>query len=1112
MYTWVRYYNGVGQYQIVPHFLLNVSQNNTSVIKRDGNQLKTTSTRNDNNSAWTFEPSTMSVAPPFFTYDAATNKIALDCTTPGTAIYYTTNGDDATTLSTAYDEAFTLEAGVTTIKAVSAKGGQTSSVATYIVSFQTTVGTNERPYLIQQYSNRWSDGTIIYYMIPDSPNGYANTTNVPRPTMEWFIKYETTEDGIVYYSLQNKVTGEYLYYDSTQSGGSSKGIVLKTSNEYRSSDNGFKFRITPYQTNFNIVPYGLTSGYMYVHKGSNNTSQSPVTLNNSQNAGNSLWNFVPRSALDLTPPFTAATETCAPYYKLNCVGDNTLYITPPTTGTNVVMSTTADNTVAWYFEEAQAATESDWNTYYYIRHGLTGQYLYYAGVTPPNNNQCFELRSSVDDTDKSRYMYTWVRYYNGVGQYQIVPHFLVNVSLDYTSVINRDGNQLKAQRTRSNNSSGWTFVEVNDMKVATPTFFYDDVNQQFHISCTTPDTKIYYKGYDDAANPPTITLADLTLYTGPFSKEHDYYVAIAARCSDGSDQSDPAIGDPNSARYHYHLIDKSNHEIFSIGSNDETLGLPEAYRSPLVSQYHYYAAENFNTTTNVPTGAEATAVAADIYVTYDVSPLVRLDGTQYYMLRYQNPNNTQLYEEAGDRPKGFPEDTQNKVYYPYTNGKEGFNLYGDQKKDAAFDDGESTRTRFLWYFEGGDPYRVKIRSYNTQGTNYHALPGPYPSYFYTFYGNGGSTTAGHADAAIHTVLTQTDRTYHEPTEYMILNGTGTNTASFPYRLMTTAASGPHWTHLVVSSIDHQWLNAAHEDSKYSSRITNWYQMPELGNDFTQYNKNRQTTAGESDPTQGVNLWYETIALGTDFQIEPLQLLPVLHLVDNHGWEIAHWSMENTEACRNRIKQFNSPLVKEYRWYSGESQTGNNRAITKVTGYYKYYINTARPVATTTDLTSNWMHVNFDDVSQNLNFYVFYDAKDEYGNGNSYLLDLGGKMAEASSSTISYTANGSDYHVGTELKNGVTPPAAMQWLVAANPDLDAENAYNGQPRLQLCDATNTSAGRPEPGKDADRFDPYSLRIESAATTGNYYTVNGSSYAITLTAGTTAQFTYTKTAPT
>lgn len=1452
---------------------------------------------------WTFK-----MKAPSIIYNLDTNTATISCSTPGATIYYAM-GDANVVVSTVgegYSGSVTtavLDPGVTTIKAVS-KSGDVELSAILTIPFQTTAGSNERPYLIQNDNNKWSDGTIIYYMIPDAPNGNVNTTNVPRPTMEWLFTNATTEAGTTYYSILNKATEKYIYWDGTN-------IVLKDKSEYGDSDNGFKFNIIEYNSGFNINPYGVSSGNMYVHKSNNNNSANALVLNNAR-TGNSLWYFVQRSALDLTAPFSAVSESSITYYKLQCVNATTLYITPPTTGSNVVMSTTTDNTVDWYFEEAQTATNEDWNTYYYIRHAATGKYLYYTGTTTINNNQCFELRSSVDTANKSRYMYTWVRYYNGVGQYQIVPHFLLNVSQNNTSVIKRDGNQLKTTSTRNDNNSAWTFepstmtvapphisydavsnkiviscttpgatirymtgddscddptsssgtvyaggstgfelpddvnvikaiaikddnpssvttyqvvvhasvgeakrpyliqsVECTDFyllpgdkdnndiyrittsslrrpsmqwyfvaagalengyqyyylinyesgkyaayyknasnqdvlcmhdadtfnaaadaekskykfrigyyddatapgyyirpmdityeggllkgngnnadntcwiggsndvktrwniiplskkpaesapftvsdatttayykignvnaseyfiipktlsttyattsnedvddakwyfteaghdewvtyynivnavtgeylyfsgaiqtgtnnnafvvqsggtddryqfavarttesatlgkyyivpkvlkdltinsyvliwrdgtnplktqaqrsddqrkwtftstafKCATPTFFYDDVNQQFHISCTTPGTKIYYKGYDNKDNPPTITLADLTLYTGPFSKEHDYYIAIAARCSDGSDQSDPAYGDINSAQYHYHLIDKSNHEVFSIGSNDETLGLPEAYRSPLVSQYHYYTT-NFDTSTNTPTGAEATEVATDIYVTYDVSPLVRLDGTQYYMLRYQNPNNTQLYEEAGDRPKGFPENTQNAVYYPYTNGKEGFNLYGDEKRAAAFDDGENTRTRFLWYFEGGDPYRVKIHSYNGTGTSYHALPGPYPSYFHTFYGNGGSTTTGHTGAAVHTVLTQTDRTNHEPTEYMILNGTGTNTASFPYRLMTTAASGPNGTHLVVSSIDHQWLNAAKNDATYTSRTTNWYQMPELGNDFTQYNKNRQ-----DETTHAVNLWYETIDLGTDFQIEPLQLLPVLHLVDNHGWEIAHWSMENTEACRNRIKQFNSPLVKEYRWYSGESQTGNNRAITKVTGYYKYYINTARPVATTTDLTSNWMHVNFDDASQNLNFYVFYDAKDEYGNGNSYLLDLGGKMADVSGSTINYTANGSDYHVGTELKNGVTPPTAMQWLVAANPDLDAENAYTGTYNYSS-DATGTSAGRPEPGKDAGRFDPYSLRIESAATTGNYYTVNGSSYAITLTAGTTAQFTYT-----
>ena len=231
-----------------------------------------------------------------------------------------------------------------------------------------------------------------------------------------------------------------------------------------------------------------------------------------------------------------------------------------------------------------------------------------------------------------------------------------------------------------------------------------------------------------------------------------------------------------------------------------------------------------------------------------------------------------------DLPQGIPTNSKNTVYYPYTNGKEGFNLYGDEKKNAAFDDGESTRTRYLWYFEGGDPYRIKIRSFNTvgpgsDGTNkYHAEVGPYASYFYTFYGNGGNSDKA---AAVHTVLTQTDRTNHQPTEYMILNGHG-GSSSFPYRLMTTAKDGTTSRHLEVTTFDHQWLNSKKSaaDALSNSRTANWYHMPDLGG----------FTKTHADHT---NIWYETVAMGSDFSIELVTLSPVLHLVDNHGWEIAH---------------------------------------------------------------------------------------------------------------------------------------------------------------------------------------------------------------------------------
>lgn len=1069
---------------------------------------------------WTFK-----MKAPSIIYNLDTNTATISCSTPGATIYYAM-GDANVVVSTVgegYSGSVTtavLDPGVTTIKAVS-KSGDVELSAILTIPFQTTAGSNERPYLLRNNNNAWTGGEPFFYMIPDSKNAKANTTPIPMDRMEWLFKDGGVIDGVQHYIIVNKVTEEYLYYGGT-------GTALDLNSSFDATNNGFRFRIVPYPatgspTGYNIIPYGLTTGNRFVHKSSNNTSDKVVYLDGSNNSSNSLWNFVTKSDLDLSVPFSASDESTAnyTYYRIKSKrNDNGFYIMAYASGENAnVSNSTAEEDVRKMNFYLKSAGTDGWAQFYHIIDAETGRYLY-CNATQANTwntaNEPFTM--STNNDDRSQYVIVKSPF---EGNYYIVPKVFINTQWNnYSSLVNRDDAYLRTDMNRNSAGLTWQFEE-STFKCATPVFVYDNLQNTFSITCATPGTKIYYKGYNNGKEVPTFTFpGDLgTLYTGPFDKQFDNYVAIAARSiDDGSDKSAVATGNASSMRYSYHIIDKSHHDLLQIGSNDETLGLPEAYRSPLVIRYHYFTDANFNTDTNMPTGAEMTSLSdlgegqEDIYVTYDVSARIKLDGSQYYILRYKNPAGTQLYEEANDRPKGVPENVQHMVYYPYTNGKEGFNLYGDEKKNAAFDDGESTRTRYLWYFEGDDPYRVKIHSFNTVGTSYHADAGPYASYFYTFYGNGGSTNTGHTDAAIHTVLTQTDRVYHQPTEYMVLNGHGGSSSSFPYRLLTTAKDATTNRHMEVTTFDHQWLNAAKNNATYTSRTTNWYQMPDLGNDFTKYNSNRE----DNETNRNVTLWYETVAMGSDFQIEQVTLYPVLHLVDNHGWEIAHWTMENTDASKNKIKQFNSPLVKEYRWYRGESNTGLNKPIVKVAGYYKYYINPTRagstPVATTADLTSDWLHVNFDDVSQNYNFYVFYDAKDQYANDNRYLVELNGKLAEAGG-TIGYTKNGSDYHTDGVLKEGVTLTDAMQWKVAFNTDLDTENAYykytglkaENNPYIYNADATDSSQGRPEPGKDANRFDPYSLRIETAAG-GSYYTVNGSTYAVTLTDGTVTQFTY------
>ncbi|MCR5850569.1 MAG: hypothetical protein K6G92_07635, partial [Bacteroidaceae bacterium] len=826
---------------------------------------------------WTFK-----MKGPSITYNPGTNTATISCSTPGATIYYAM-GDADVVVSTegeGYSGSVTtavLDPGVTTIKAVS-KSGEVELSSSLTIPFQTTAGSNERPYLLQNSnisSEVWTDGYLPFFMIPDVNNNRLNTTSIPMARMEWTFEYAGEVGRQIFYYIKNTATGHYVQYDGTN-------IVLNKTLD--SGSDGFKFRIIPYYTSGELKGYNiaLASEDKYFDKWNGNHNADAVALGTGQNGANALWHIKKKSDINRTIPFTLSDGNSAHYYKLHTRSTTDYYIVPEASaGGYVTTSNEESYSQSWYVEKAADATDDDWADYFYIRNALSGAYLYFrANPVSGNISDAFSTHSSKTE-DENRYLFTFARSpYND--DWFIVPKLLKDVSYNNISSLWRDNTHaLKTQPTRNNGNAMW-FFEQSSFKCATPVFVYDNLQDMFSISCATPGAKIYYKGYNDGVAVPTFSFPGDrgTLYTGvPFEKVFDNYVAVAARCiDDDSDMSDVATGNASSMLYRYHIIDKSHTDLLQIGSNDETLGLPEAYRSPLVTRYHYFTAAHFNTTDNMPTGAEMTNLSdlgggQDIYVTYDVSARIKLDGSQYYMLRYENPAGTELWEEVSDLPQGFPLNQKNKVYYPYTNGKEGFNLYGDEKKAAAFDDGESTRTRYLWYFEGDDPYHVKIRSFNTAGSSkYHLLDGPYASYFYTFYGNGGSTDTGHTDAAVHTVLTQTDRgdltpeapsDDLEPTEYMILNGHGGSSSSFPYRLLTTAKDGTTNKHLEVTTFEHQWLNSKKTaaDALNGSRTANWYHMPDLETSFT------KTHADHTD------IYYETVAMGSDFQIELVMLYP-----------------------------------------------------------------------------------------------------------------------------------------------------------------------------------------------------------------------------------------------
>ncbi len=63
-------------------------------------------------------------------------EVSMNCLTAGASIYYTTNGNEPTTSSTKYTAPFTVSTN-TTVKAISAKDGETSDVVTAVYEFST---------------------------------------------------------------------------------------------------------------------------------------------------------------------------------------------------------------------------------------------------------------------------------------------------------------------------------------------------------------------------------------------------------------------------------------------------------------------------------------------------------------------------------------------------------------------------------------------------------------------------------------------------------------------------------------------------------------------------------------------------------------------------------------------------------------------------------------------------------------------------------------------------------------------------------------------------------------------------------------------------------------
>lgn len=502
----------------------------------------------------------------------------------------------------------------------------------------------------------------------------------------------------------------------------------------------------------------------------------------------------------------------------------------------------------------------------------------------------------------------------------------------------------------------------------------------------------------------------------------------------------------------YHLIDLDGKLVTNYTASDQAIGLADEWKSPFVGTYNYYSDATHDTsddTYTVDTSASLTAGGStnnltDIYVTYTVSSDYDLTGGADYALHFNTPPN--IYQESSDQV----ETTATAADYPYVCGSGGFFLYRAEKFTKAFADGESTRTRYVWRFYGGDPYRLKIMSpYNNDKKAYHNNATDKYNYFCTY----NDTNQG-----VVTTLTQTDRTGYDPTEYMAL---GASVSSMTLKTREEI-DGAQQT---VTALQHMW--------KSSEEASN------IAGELSALNVSTHTL--DIDVAWFVNHLskashpFQTVDMGTGaFTLEEVEMVPVIHLLDKHGWELAYWPMTSEKI--SEIKQYNSPMVKQFHWYLGEAKVQSGADIEKVQDFYKFKIkDTVTPVSTaegSADLT-NWTWRTAEYITSsgdnNKNYYVTYDVKDEFAGLTSsstrpyFMVEQNSKMALSNSGTYAaQTAktSGSFYE-------GLTNPEL--WQLSSNPNIDTECGLPAADRVELTE-----------------FDPYALRIKNVDA-GTYITL-------------------------
>ena len=556
----------------------------------------------------------------------------------------------------------------------------------------------------------------------------------------------------------------------------------------------------------------------------------------------------------------------------------------------------------------------------------------------------------------------------------------------------------------------------------------------------------------------------------------------------------------------------------------------------------------------------------DIYVTYDKNNLVSFnDAGSPYLLKFLNPYADGYYLEDGN-DKLTTEKIQ--AIYPYTNGDGNLNIYGQRMNEEQMGGGANTRPRWVWFFESdnNDPYHVMIHSKSTISFN-SITHTTYLQTYAVHFNQDAEPETKH----IVTGGNLSGITSIAPTEYMVLGTEG------QYRLLTSSTINDGTTdeRRYVTSMEQYWktynmvklhilglsksTNSYSEDeatwtvpndpASYRSTLAarNWHSYDAYASAVRWNGYNDKSDGLEKKVVEHLEHWFQTFDMGDGtFDIESANIPPVLVLLDRHGWEIMRRPLPKASTYPNgdeldALKEFDSPLVKEYHFYSN---------ATKATGCHKYILRTQNGALRDEIKVSGTAYTStslgslppksatgvMDNAGILQDQYVTYTVKEEYEKSYKYTLTADTTKTDGKITNITYTETGEPSkflvvqnarYARLENNTDVNKTAYISKPVRENTDPEGGSIYDlilkpknsgtssivtnnelndtvlwyVEPNLEIDDEMGITwagsyGGSSEPFtkaetkvkyKDKTGFDPYNIQIRNAKD-GRYFTMD------------------------